>query len=176
MDIAQPLLTYILGFVALEVPRGRHRPPDQRRVRPPHVGLLRRPAPRRVPPHCRAGRPAGPQLHRRPVPVRHPDLPGRPQTPCNRNASTRPDPAQPQTAAASAFGIEPVDAAVTHAEWRCGRHLIAATGGAGRRSAKIAAAPINQSREAHHPARPHHSPKGPGPKAGRLSRRGGRLP
>ena len=49
MDIARPLLTYILGFVALEIPRGRHRPPDQRRVRPPHVGLLRRPAPRRVP-------------------------------------------------------------------------------------------------------------------------------
>ena len=41
-------------------PPGRHRPPDQRRVRPPHVGLLRRPAPRRVPPH----RPARPTLAR----------------------------------------------------------------------------------------------------------------
>jgi hypothetical protein len=27
-------------------------------------------------------------------------------------------------------------------------------------SAKNAAAPMDQSREAHHPARPHHSPKG----------------
>ena len=62
-------------------PPGRHRPPDQRRVRPPHVGLLRRPPPRRVPPHRRVGRPAGPHLHRRPVPVRHPHLPGRPPTP-----------------------------------------------------------------------------------------------
>ena len=41
-----------------------------------------------------------------------------------------------------------------------GRLILPAAGGADRRSAKIAAAPINQSREAHHSARPHHSPKG----------------
>jgi hypothetical protein len=34
----------------------------------------------------------------------------------------------------------------------------AAEGGADRRSAKNADAPTNQSREAHHPARPLHSP------------------
>jgi hypothetical protein len=37
---------------------------------------------------------------------------------------------------------------------------IAAEGGADRRSAKNADAPMNQSREAHHSARPHHSPRG----------------
>ena len=36
---------------------------------------------------------------------------------------------------------------------------IAAGGGAGRRSAKNAAVPLKQSREAHHPARPLHSPE-----------------
>jgi TetR/AcrR family tetracycline transcriptional repressor len=80
------LLTYILGFVALEVPRAGTDPQDQRRVRPPHVGLFRRPPPRRVPPHRRAGRAAGPDLDRRPVPVRHPHLPGRPQRPRQLNA------------------------------------------------------------------------------------------
>ena len=44
-------------------------------------------------------------------------------------------------------------------------HLNAAGGGAGRRSAKNTAAPINQSREAHHSARPHHSPEGGQPAA-----------
>jgi hypothetical protein len=38
------LTTYILGFVALEVP-GPARPRDQRRVHLPHVGLLQLPAP-----------------------------------------------------------------------------------------------------------------------------------
>ncbi len=37
---------------------------------------------------------------------------------------------------------------------------MAAAGGADRRSAKNAAAPMDQSREAHHSARPHHSPEG----------------
>jgi hypothetical protein len=37
---------------------------------------------------------------------------------------------------------------------------MAAGGGAGRRSAKNAAAPMDPSREAHHPARPLHSPEG----------------
>jgi hypothetical protein len=41
-----------------------------------------------------------------------------------------------------------------------GRLEIAAIGGADRRSAKNAAAPINQSREAHRSARPYHSPEG----------------
>jgi hypothetical protein len=41
-----------------------------------------------------------------------------------------------------------------------GQAEIAAEGGADRRSTKIADAPINQTREAHHPARPHHSPSG----------------
>jgi hypothetical protein len=45
---------------------------------------------------------------------------------------------------------------------------IAVGGGADRRSAKIAAAPMNQSREAHRSARPLHSPEG-------ASRRGTRL-
>jgi hypothetical protein len=48
----------------------------------------------------------------------------------------------------------------SHPAWRCGQHLIAAAGGAGRRSAKNADAPINQSREAHLPARPLRSPEG----------------
>ena len=60
---------------------GRHRPPDQRRVRPPHVGLLCRPPPRRVPPPRPARPAAGEDLHRRPVPVRHPHLPRRPPSP-----------------------------------------------------------------------------------------------
>jgi hypothetical protein len=37
---------------------------------------------------------------------------------------------------------------------------IAAAGGADQRSAQNAAAPMDQSREAHHPARPLHSPEG----------------
>jgi hypothetical protein len=37
---------------------------------------------------------------------------------------------------------------------------MAAGGGADRRSAKNAGRSINQSREAHHPARPLHSPEG----------------
>jgi hypothetical protein len=37
----------------------------------------------------------------------------------------------------------------------------AAGGAAGRRLARNADAPMHQSREAHHSARPHHSPKGP---------------
>jgi hypothetical protein len=41
-----------------------------------------------------------------------------------------------------------------------GRAGIAAAGGADRRSAKNADRPMNQSREAHHAARPHHSPEG----------------
>ncbi len=41
-----------------------------------------------------------------------------------------------------------------------GRLETAAAGGVGRRHAKIAAAPMDQSREAHRSARPHHSPKG----------------
>jgi hypothetical protein len=36
-----------------------------------------------------------------------------------------------------------------------------AAGGADRSSAKNAAAPMHQSRDAHHPARPLHSPEGP---------------
>jgi hypothetical protein len=44
--------------------------------------------------------------------------------------------------------------------WQAGKAETAAEGGAGRRSAKNAAAPLNQWREAHHPARSHHSPKG----------------
>src|SRR5215203_3406062 len=47
-----------------------------------------------------------------------------------------------------------------HTEWQAGRSGIAAGGGAGRRSAKNADAPMHQSREAHHPARPYHSPLG----------------
>jgi len=47
-----------------------------------------------------------------------------------------------------------------HPECQPGQARTAAEGGADRRSAKNAAAPINQSREAHHSARPHHSPKG----------------
>ena len=45
-----------------------------------------------------------------------------------------------------------------------GRLKIAAAGGADRRSAKNADAPIDQSRKAHHPAWPLHSPEG-GPEA-----------
>jgi hypothetical protein len=41
-----------------------------------------------------------------------------------------------------------------------GQDEIAAGGGADRRSAKNADAPMNQSREAHHSAWPHHSPSG----------------
>ena len=44
--------------------------------------------------------------------------------------------------------------------WRPGQAHIAAAGGADRRSAKNADAPMDQSREAHRSARPHHSPRG----------------
>jgi hypothetical protein len=47
-----------------------------------------------------------------------------------------------------------------HLEWQPSPAEIAAEGGADRRSAKIAAAPMGQSREAHYSARPHLSPKG----------------
>jgi hypothetical protein len=47
-----------------------------------------------------------------------------------------------------------------HPTWRYGQHLIAAAGSADRRSAKNAAAPMDQSREALLAARPHHSPEG----------------
>ena len=47
-----------------------------------------------------------------------------------------------------------------HAAWQPGQAKIAATGGADRRSAKNADRPMHQSREAHHPARPLHSPVG----------------
>jgi hypothetical protein len=47
-----------------------------------------------------------------------------------------------------------------HPMWQPGSAEIAAEGGADRRSAKDADRPINQSREAHHPARPLHSPEG----------------
>jgi hypothetical protein len=47
-----------------------------------------------------------------------------------------------------------------HGAWRPGQAESATAGGAGRRTAKNAAAPMDQSREAHHPARPHHSPGG----------------
>jgi NAD(P)-dependent dehydrogenase (short-subunit alcohol dehydrogenase family) len=49
--------------------------------------------------------------------------------------------------------------------------MAAAAGGAGRRSAKIVAVPLVQSREAHHPARPLHFPRGTGqPGWGRVLR------
>ena len=47
-----------------------------------------------------------------------------------------------------------------HPGWPPGQVGIAAAGGADRRSAKNAAAPMDQSREAHHAARPLHSPEG----------------
>jgi hypothetical protein len=46
-----------------------------------------------------------------------------------------------------------------HPEWQAGQALIAAAGGADRRSAKNADRPINQSREAHLAARLPHSPE-----------------
>jgi RTX calcium-binding nonapeptide repeat (4 copies) len=48
---------------------------------------------------------------------------------------------------------------VDHAGWQP-EQAENAGGGAGRRSAKIADAPMDQSREAHHPAWPLHSPEG----------------
>jgi hypothetical protein len=47
-----------------------------------------------------------------------------------------------------------------HPEWQPSQAHIGAAGDADRRSAKIASAGMNQSREAHHPARPLHSPEG----------------
>jgi hypothetical protein len=47
-----------------------------------------------------------------------------------------------------------------HLEWQPSPAEIAAEGGADRRSAKNAAAPMDQSREAHRSARPLHSPEG----------------
>ena len=44
-----------------------------------------------------------------------------------------------------------------HPAWQPGRARIAAAGGADRRPANIAAAPMQQSRVAHHPARPLHT-------------------
>jgi hypothetical protein len=48
-----------------------------------------------------------------------------------------------------------------HFEWQPSQAQMAAVGGADRRSAKNAAKPMHQSREAHHPARPLHPPKRP---------------
>src|SRR5829696_3107626 len=47
-----------------------------------------------------------------------------------------------------------------HREWQSGQAEIAAEGGADQRSAKNAARPMNQSREAHRSAWPLHSPEG----------------
>jgi hypothetical protein len=47
-----------------------------------------------------------------------------------------------------------------HPTWHSRQAEIAAVGGADRRSAKNADAPLNQSREAHLAARPLHSPEG----------------
>jgi hypothetical protein len=47
-----------------------------------------------------------------------------------------------------------------HPAWQPDQAWIAAVGGADRRAAKNAAAPLNQSREAHQPARLLHSPEG----------------
>jgi hypothetical protein len=47
-----------------------------------------------------------------------------------------------------------------HPAWQPSQAEIAAAGGAGRRSAKNADAPINQSREVPHSTRPLHSPEG----------------
>jgi hypothetical protein len=47
-----------------------------------------------------------------------------------------------------------------HSKEQAGQAQIVAEGDAGRRSAKNADAPLDQSREAHHSARPHHSPEG----------------
>jgi hypothetical protein len=48
--------------------------------------------------------------------------------------------------------------ALYHRLWLAGQAEIAAAGGADPRSAKIAIAPMNQSHEAHHSARPLHCP------------------
>ncbi len=53
----------------------------------------------------------------------------------------------------------PVSCSITLSDNQ-GRLETAAEGGAGRRHAKNAAAPMDQSREAHHSARPLHSPEG----------------
>jgi hypothetical protein len=45
--------------------------------------------------------------------------------------------------------------------WCCAKQLMPAAGGADRRSAKNAAAPMQQSRQAHHAARPATLPEGP---------------
>jgi AcrR family transcriptional regulator len=64
------LVTYILGFVALEIPRAGTDPQTSDEfVR--RMWAFSPPSPGRVPPYRPAGRPAGPHLHRRPVPVRH---------------------------------------------------------------------------------------------------------
>jgi hypothetical protein len=47
-----------------------------------------------------------------------------------------------------------------HPVWQSGQAEITAVGGADRRSAQGADAPMNQSREAHRSARPLHSPEG----------------
>ena len=47
-----------------------------------------------------------------------------------------------------------------HSAWQAGQAQIATEGGADRRSARGADAPINQSREAHQSAPPLHSPRG----------------
>jgi hypothetical protein len=72
------LLTYNLGFVALEIARAGT-DPRPATSSSAACGPFSPPSPpRRVPPHRRVGRAAGPHLHRRPVPVRHPHLHSRP--------------------------------------------------------------------------------------------------
>jgi hypothetical protein len=67
-------------------------------------------------------------------------------------------------------GVIPDPSAVLlwhHGAWRPGQAEIATAGGVGRRSAKNATRRMDQAREAHHPARPHHSSEGAMRKAAR---------
>jgi hypothetical protein len=66
----------------------------------------------------------------------------------------------PGLACIGAFVVVLLASPTHHPAWQSGQAQIAAEGGAGRRSAKIAAAPLNQSREVHHTGRPLHSPEG----------------
>ena len=78
------LLTYILGFVALEVPRAGTDPQTSDEFVRRMWAFFAALPPRRVPPPRPACPAVGPDLHRRPVPVRHPHLPRRPPSPTTR--------------------------------------------------------------------------------------------
>ena len=78
VGIVYALLTYILGFVALEVPRAGTDPQTSDEFVRRMWAFFAALPPGEFPHTVELAAAAGPDLHRRPVPVRHPHLPRRP--------------------------------------------------------------------------------------------------